>query len=781
LNDVTTPSEHERLAQSLLKASRNPAAQWLALLAKPRLLFALPYVALLAWFKWVDVYHRHFSQSGFIVIIYNALRVLFIFYLFWMVTTAGLALLRIFARQELAQISIFERLALGFFAGTGVWHLLMLALGYANLYTAPTAVILTLPMVLLAYDPAQDAARDIYRTLTSSSLGRLNWALLALVAVTASELLLVKGLYPGGGHDYFTHYFYYLETATERHGLWPNEVWYHYYYSKGAGLFFLGILLTDPLAPQLVTFCFMMVASVALMLLLRRIAPDTPWPLVGGVLLLAIYVCTPGTAFLYAANGGWGEFEKLHEINAALVIAIVWMSFEALEGSGRMRLLWATGTVSAIACAIIVNITIAVFLGGVFFLLATAYAVLRRFERALASLGFCAAAILTFGALLGLNQITTGLANDQGLWVFWRFANFEKLASWGALPLLIQYYFDLKSLIAASMPLSIQVVNYFIETFRLDLLSPLIIGGMIVSLTAIARGRFNRSLETPALILAASTITFVAILLFFGRAQQISFYRYSSFATALAIACGTLAWNLPSKDDPFLRIVRLPVVPLAVLLLCTFTLTYPQYTLKALDRGFHFDLGLYSIDEAYSNQYGPSPRAEWSAIYSGARGAYAVVGPRTPIWSLHIHTYCMLPDCLVESYPSFLMTRHWDRVMFGTPDEARQLLHAAQLDYFLFTRDDEIRDPLPRSALFSPDSISQYLGVRWTDGTTTLLTWLGPGIQPLDSTWIADYRRAVEASGTVASFPYSAMKEIFAQLSATPHPWTFIPLPQQAN
>ena len=79
---------------------------------------------------------------------------------------------------------------------------------------------------------------------------------------------------------------------------------------------------------------------------------------------------------------------------------------------------------------------------------------------------------------------------------------------------------------------------------------------------------------------------------------------------------------------------------------------------------------------------------EWSAIYSGARGAYGVVGPGTPIWSLHIHTYCMLPDCLVESFPSFLMTHHWDRVMFGTPDEARKTLHAAHLDYFLFTRED---------------------------------------------------------------------------------------------
>jgi hypothetical protein len=60
-----------------------------------------------------------------------------------------------------------------------------------------------------------------------------------------------------------------------------------------------------------------------------------------------------------------------------------------------------------------------------------------------------------------------------------------------------------------------------------------------------------------------------------------------------------------------------------------------------------------------------------------------------------------------------------------------------------------------------------------------LLTWLGPGVAPLDQAWIADYRRAVERSGTVQSFPYAAMKQIFAGLDATPHPWHALRPPWQ--
>ncbi len=48
-----------------------------------------------------------------------------------------------------------------------------------------------------------------------------------LIAVCGAWLLIVRGLYPGGGGDYFTHYFpYYLEVVGN-HGLAPNDVWYH--------------------------------------------------------------------------------------------------------------------------------------------------------------------------------------------------------------------------------------------------------------------------------------------------------------------------------------------------------------------------------------------------------------------------------------------------------------------------------------------------------------------------------------------------------------------------
>jgi hypothetical protein len=101
-----------------------------------------------------------------------------------------------------------------------------------------------------------------------------------------------KGLFPGGGHDYYTHYFPYYLEVVKNHNIWPNDVWYHYYYSKGSGLIFLSMLLTDPLSPQVVTMVFFTVSAVVVYCLLRKMTGSTMCAN-GCVLYLAAFVWTP--------------------------------------------------------------------------------------------------------------------------------------------------------------------------------------------------------------------------------------------------------------------------------------------------------------------------------------------------------------------------------------------------------------------------------------------------------------------------------------------------------
>jgi hypothetical protein len=246
-------------------------------------------------------------------------------------------------------------------------------------------------------------------------------------------------------------------------------------------------------------------------------------------------------------------------------------------------------------------------------------------------------------------------------------------------------------------------------------------------------------------------------------------------------------WASPLAGVPvwFARAVhdrRTPPAVLAITLLAIFFAASQRMRLfdTVLPRAWHFAAGAYSIDTAYTLQTG-WPDKPWGAIYPGARGAYAVVGPRTPIWSMNDTSYCMLPDCPMEGSDSFKIGAGWDRLMFGTPEQGREVLQTAGLNYFLFSRELTLHDYLPLSPLLRPDNIARYLGIRWTDGTTTLLTWSGPDTIPLDPAWVAEHRRTVEQSPVVQSSPYADMQMIFARLNAAPHPWRPFKLPWESR
>jgi hypothetical protein len=745
----------------------------------PAFVFALPYCLLLAWFHGIDAYHRHFSAPGLTILAYNGFRLLFVVYLFCMVAGTGLLLLRASARDTVDALGPFERLALGFFAGAGIWELALFALGYLNLYTVPVAIVVTLPMVVLTYQPMRDAAAEIARNVTLRDLAGDGSAmpgliLLGLVPVTFALLFIVKGLYPGGGHDYFTHYFYYFQSVITHHGLWPNEVWYHYYYDQGACLYFLGILLTDPLAPQLVTFTFIAAAALAIFLASRDAVPHTAWPVVAVLLFFAVYLYTPG----------WGEFEKTHELTAALLIGVVWTAARALAPDGsRRRAPWPAATMLTITAAILTTPTIAPVLGAIFGLMLAYYLIARQFSRARLSFTFAALVGALLAGTFAINYATTGLITDQAITWTWSFANLDRLDRWGALAEVIKTYYGRAGMAAESVPLG-DVPKLLVQAARLDLTYPLNDTGFAVAICAVVfrlrQGRWAGAVPAPQQlgILLAALPVFIALALTGGLSQPISFWRYASFAVPLVIVGGAALWGLPAAD-PNSRIARLvhePLVPALVFAACLFTTLHASHPARFfrtfVPSAARYAVGAISIDAAYSVQ----PYLPPTGIYAGARGAYAVVGPGTPIWSFHIHSYCMLPGCVVESYNSFIIP-HWDEVMFGSPEDARQALQASGHNYFLFSRELRLVDTLPLSPLFAPDNIARYLGIRWTDGTTALLTWLGPGVQPLDQAWLADYRHAIEQSGTIGGFPYAAMKQIFARLKATPHPWRPFPLP----
>ncbi len=69
------------------------------------------------------------------------------------------------------------------------------------------------------------------------------------------------------------------------------------------------------------------------------------------------------------------------------------------------------------------------------------------------------------------------------------------------------------------------------------------------------------------------------------------------------------------------------------------------------------------------------------------------------------------------------------------------MLQQAGLNYFLFLDNVPMWDLLPYSRLFAPDILGRFLGIKWTDGTAFLLTWIGPEARPIDQAFLETYAR----------------------------------------
>ena len=351
--------------------------------------------------------------------------------------------------------------------------------------------------------------------------------------------MLVRGLLPGGSPDFFLHYFYYYLEVLQNHGLAPNDVWYHYYYSKGDGLVFFSSLLTDPEAPELVSFCCVAFAALAIASLTARVAPQSLWPACTALLYLLYNLVTvthgPGAEFQ-------GDFQKDHETKSALIVLIIWAMWAACANRSNACLLMAA--LSAVTAAIISQ-PIGMMIG-LYFALASCWHSLRQRWIKMRQNIMLAAAVggVVFG-IFCLNYVETGLASDQLPELTFRFADWSKMDHWGVIPQVVdaKYLRDV-GYESIALPVgwgNVAVLYYFL---RLNILWPVLLAA-IWALATFANNEpnlfvkklFSRSKRPETIGLQAGMvsrmlaqvvsmlITFAVFSALIGRVQTVSVER----------------------------------------------------------------------------------------------------------------------------------------------------------------------------------------------------------------------------------------------------------------
>jgi hypothetical protein len=734
--------------------SANTATARFLIAAAPTLIF----IGIVAWFDGVDFYDRHFFDRGPLVVLDNVERILLTAVLLWLIYVPGAAVAALIMPPA-TRIALrpIERGVLGFGIGVGIWHVAMMILGVLGWYYRPVADALCLLILIASGGHFADVARagwcslaDLCAALrrrrpTPQEVGTI------AVVVVAAVVLLRRGLYPGGGGDYYTHYFYYYLAVIKNHGLAPNDVWYHYYYSKGNGLAFLGMLLSDPEAPGLATYVYVAFATAAIVALVTRIAPNSLWPAAAALVYLLFYLIGVDV------NIAEGEFQKDHEEIAALVVLTAWaLCMECQLRPLPFRIMAASSAIAAAIVTQVVGIVLGLFVG-----LLWLWSLWRRQWRDV--FGYSLVGVAIAAAVLGMfvwSYLATGLGSDQPLDPMLRFADPVRLDRWGIIPQLIIFEWIRDNYQAAVEPFGLGVFKELAQAMRLGVLWPFLFGAAISAIVlkvtdALAGGRLTLSPDASAVSLAVAIAARLALLLGFltiialsmGRAQSVSFARVSTFLVPLWALFGVASsvWvlsRLGRRRDPWGWVA----LPAALLVAAVIAWQKAGHWTERLPTDLanvaRFGVGNYSLAEAYAHTSSPFA---FGGINPGALAAAQQVPYGTPIWSTNVDSYCMAPGCLIESVSSFKMSGRLDEILGNDPELAKRRLQEAGLNYFLFMKNYRLLDVLPYGRLFAPETIGRYLGIKWTDGTTYLLTWIGPDTRPIDSDFLDGYRRARNA------------------------------------
>lgn len=741
------------------------------------LLLTASFLTIIAWFQHANVYHLSFFSSGTDILIYNICRTIFTLFILWIIYALGYLSSQKFISAN--ELSLLDSTILFFGIGIGLAQVALLLLGLANLYYLPVALVLCLAILFLSAVQFRHFCSElklqinkqwqnnklIFTGTTSVTLFFLAW------------LLLARGLYPAGGHDYYTHYFYYYLNVINHHGLTPNDVWYHYFYSKGAGLFFLGMLLTDPLAPSLITYGCVLMASLAIISLMNRTTPRSFWPLFCAILYIAYNL-----AALNGTDGG--EFQKIHEVTSALTVLMLWgISMLACWPTKQRRAAFIMIVSVTIAASIFTQAT-GIFFGVYFAVLACAAWIQHQKQLARQFFLLLTIAIAAVCMIFILNYLVVGIPSDQSLSLMWKIANVERLNQLGLLPNILVAAWVRENYAHVANPWGMETLHQLIAYLRAGALKvgimSLIIPVIIYSWSKPAISIVNRQVFYY-FALALAVFGSLAILL--GHSQTVSFLRYSSFFFPMMTIMIAICWSLitPTAIAPlWMKRVFLLLIPLFLLVGVIHSWNHWTKLMQPITaNSVQFATGQFSIADAYTHE--PTGYS-FGGINPGAWQAIQHVPAHARVWSTNVASYCMAPDCQIESVISFKLSSRMNDIINGTPEQTKSILQQEKLNYFIFSDEYPLRDLLIYSELFQPKNILRDIAVCWTDGKTYLLTWRTGPVSTEDRAFLQAYMKHYAVDDD-PSFKFSntlpVLKQFMQSLETTPHPWRAIPFPWQ--
>lgn len=257
-------------------------------------LMVLLFVPIIIYLRAFNPAEVGFEKTGSSLLIYHACRLMLVFYIIVLSYVAGYRILEWF---HVNLHGLFDgarkTFILCFFFGASLYGVVFTALGLAGMIGLPAGLALTMPVLLFCYRPlkaligqfCEVEARILFHDTKLNVF--FMWFVIMIAAYAAIIFLLTRTVFVAVfDPNIWEHYVHYYRAVLASGSTQPNEVWHHFYASKGAGLIFLANVLSDFFGAQIVSACFVLVAAVIILDLLLEYSKSTTWAFFGVMLFL---------------------------------------------------------------------------------------------------------------------------------------------------------------------------------------------------------------------------------------------------------------------------------------------------------------------------------------------------------------------------------------------------------------------------------------------------------------------------------------------------------------
>ncbi len=687
-------------------------------------LLVLLFVSIVAFLREFKPEAAGFEQKGPLLLLYHVSRLSLVLYITILSYSAGYRALELcgVSGQGLFN-SARKTFILCFFFGASLYGIVFTVLGLAGLISLETGLALTIPVLLFSYRPIKEllperseaAMRQSFLDTHASPF--LAGAVILIAGGTAVLFLLTRIVFVAVyDPNIWEHYLHYYRAVLASGSTQPNEVWHHFYASKGAGLIFLANVLSDFFGAQVVSACFVVVAGLIILDLLLEYCRSTIWAFFGVTLFLA---------FL-SGDVSNGAMFKHHLVLLGYVSFALWGSVWLQQATARQfRPLMVAFVVSLIYLGFYLPVTAVIF-PLAFLLLALANVMLHAKTRVYSFLTLACA--VSAGAALDFvtNWVLTGLIEVTPMRWFWVIADrvkVEKVFGTGGIEFFLAVNNDLSAQYDWSFNRAWKILQYPVPRDSVGVAAVLLtLLGVLVLLVQ------HRTRET-----VANSVKFLAYLggfilplsAFAQAVQTVAVDRMALYSIVFTTLAGIVIWKTLVDTCVVSRLWHAATL---VIVVCGMAATFVQATRSIGGQGpiiYQYAKGAMSLRDAFQTIESKFHKATTGMSVAAMSEFRKTIRPDERILRLAYDagfSYA-LPGEGIVSEPTYSLIRNPRKLLTEKSAEVSDYLRERNIRYFTLNLQSRLFSTIAFTSLFDAREMPRYFSVAYEDGDFFILTW----------------------------------------------------------